>query len=122
MTLIAIANVFNTMSTNILLRRREFGMLKSLGMTNRQLGKQVCMESLLCGVKSLCWSLPVGLLFSLAFTFLVRYTIMPTHPFPWIPPLVAVGTVMLVVLCSTFYALSKINNDTPVDAIRAENV
>ena len=122
MTLIAIANVFNTMSTNILIRRREFGMLKSLGMTNGQLGKQVYMESLLCGVKSLCWSLPVGLLFSLAFTFLVRYTIMPTHAFPCIPPLVAVGTVMLVVLCSTFYALSKIKNDTPVDAIRTENL
>lgn len=122
MTLIAIANVFNTMSTNILLRRRDFGMLKSLGMTNRQLGKQVYMESLLCGVKSLCWSLPVGLLFSLAFTFLVRYTIMPTHAFPWLPPMVAVGTVMLVVLCSTFYALSKIKNDTPVDAIRTENL
>ena len=122
MTLIAIANVFNTMSTNILLRRRDFGMLKSLGMTNGQLGKQVCMESLLCGVKSLYWSLPVALLFSLAFTFMVRYTIMPTHAFPWVPPLVAVGTVMLVVLCSTFYALSKIKNNTPVEAILAENV
>lgn len=34
-SLIAAANVFNTISTNISLRRREFAMLKSVGMTQR---------------------------------------------------------------------------------------
>ena len=32
-TLICIANIFNTISTSIALRRREFAMLKSVGMT-----------------------------------------------------------------------------------------
>lgn len=36
-TLIVIANVFNTISTNIQLRRKEFAMLKSVGMTKRDL-------------------------------------------------------------------------------------
>lgn len=34
-SLIALANVFNTISTNVMLRRREFAMLKSVGMTKK---------------------------------------------------------------------------------------
>ena len=40
-SLIAAANVFNTVSTNISLRRREFAMLKSVGMSNREMSRGV---------------------------------------------------------------------------------
>jgi putative ABC transport system permease protein len=40
-SLIAAANVFNTISTNINLRRREFAMLKSVGMSQKEMNKMM---------------------------------------------------------------------------------
>ena len=37
MALISVANIFNTVSTSIDLRRKEFAMLKSVGVTRRAL-------------------------------------------------------------------------------------
>ena len=35
MSLVAVANIFNTISTNLFLRRREFAMLRSAGITQK---------------------------------------------------------------------------------------
>lgn len=50
-SLIALANVFNTISTNISLRRREFAMLKSVGMTQRGFNRMMNYECILYGAK-----------------------------------------------------------------------
>ena len=43
-SLIAVANVFNTISTNIRLRRRELAMLRSVGMSGRDFNKMILMS------------------------------------------------------------------------------
>ena len=50
----AASNVFNTISTNISLRRREFAMLKSVGMTQKGFRRMMNYECLLYGSKALC--------------------------------------------------------------------
>lgn len=60
-SLIAAVNVFHTISTNIGLRRREFAMLRSVGMTSRGLNRMMNYECLLYGCKSLLLGLPVSL-------------------------------------------------------------
>ena len=57
-SLIAAANVFNTISTNVALRRREFATLKSVGMGDRAFGRMMRFECLLYGSKALVWGLP----------------------------------------------------------------
>ena len=59
-SLIAAANVFNTISTNISLRRREFAMLKSVGMTQKGFRRMMNYECLLYGSKALLLGLPVS--------------------------------------------------------------
>ena len=59
-SLIAAANVFNTISTNISLRRREFAMLKSVGMTQKGFHRMMNYECLLYGSKALLLGLPVS--------------------------------------------------------------
>ena len=59
-SLIAAANVFNTISTNISLRRREFAMLKSVGMTQKGFNKMLNFECLLYGSRALLYGLPVS--------------------------------------------------------------
>ena len=50
-TLISVANVFNTITTNVNLRRREYAMLKSVGLSDRGLGKILNYECIFYGVK-----------------------------------------------------------------------
>ena len=52
MSLIAISNVFNTITTSINLRRREFAMLKSVGITKRGFNKMLNYECLFYGLKA----------------------------------------------------------------------
>lgn len=56
--LIAVANVFNTISTNVALRRKDFAMLRSVGMTQKGFDRMMCYECLMYGTKALCWGLP----------------------------------------------------------------
>lgn len=53
LTLVAAANAFNTISTNLLLRRREFAMLRSMGMSGRGMRRMMCFESLIYSLHSL---------------------------------------------------------------------
>ena len=59
-SLIALANVFNTISTSIYLRRREFAMLKSVGMTRKGFRKMMNFECLLYGLKALAFGIPTS--------------------------------------------------------------
>lgn len=60
-SLIAAANVFHTISTNINLRRREFAMLKSVGMSQKEMYQMMNFESLLYGGKALLYGIPVSI-------------------------------------------------------------
>src|SRR5690606_36206901 len=48
-TAISIANILNTISTSISLRKREFAVLKSVGMTPRGFNKMINYESIFYG-------------------------------------------------------------------------
>ena len=59
-SLISVANVFNTVSTNVALRRRDYAMLRSLGMTNRGMNRMMNYECLLYGTRSLLFGFPLS--------------------------------------------------------------
>ena len=63
-TLIGVTNIFNTISTNVALRRREFAMLKSVGLTPNGFNKMINYESIFYGLKALLYGLPVGIAIS----------------------------------------------------------
>lgn len=120
-SLIAASNVFNTISTNILLRRREFAMLRSVGMTEGSISKMMNYECLIYGAKGLLWGLPA----SFAVTFLIWRAagsgLEIAFYIPIIPVFIAVGSVFAVVFASMLYAMRLIRNDNPIDALKNEN-
>ena len=121
-SLIAAANVFNTISTNIALRRREFAMLKSVGMTQKDFNKMMNFECLLYGSKSLLLGVPV----SCGITWLIFKSIMQGYEtafrLPWTAIGIAVLSVFLVVGATMLYSMSKIKKDNPIDALKNENL
>ena len=61
-TLIGVTNIFNTITTNMILRSKEFANLKSIGMTTKEFNKMIRLESVMYGTKSLLIGIPIGLL------------------------------------------------------------
>ena len=63
-SLIALANVFNTISTNISLRRRDFAMLRSVGLPYSGIKKMMVFECLLYGIRSIIFAAPASIVLS----------------------------------------------------------
>ena len=121
-SLIAAANVFNTISTNIGLRRREFAMLKSVGMTQKGFHQMMNYECILYGSKALLLGLPV----SAVITYLIYMTVSggyeTVYHLPWGAIGIAVLSVFLVVFSTMLYAMGKIKKDNPIDGLKNENL
>lgn len=122
-SLISVANVFNTITTNIYLRRREFAMLKSIGMTEKGFSKMLTFESLIYGFKSLLLGFPVSMLFCFA-TYYITYSsgydiefYFPVNSF-----LIAGFSVFAVVFSSVVYSMKKVRKDNTIDALKNENI
>lgn len=121
-SLIAMANMFNTISTNILLRRREFAMLRSVGMTSGGFRRMMDLECLRYGFKGLAWGLPAAVLV----TFLIWRSVTNAYEIsfyiPWYSVVIAVGSVFAVVFASMLYSMRMIKRDNPIDALKNENL
>lgn len=120
-SLICVANVFNTISTNIALRRRDFGMLRSTGMQTKELYRMMNYECLIYGSKALLWGLPISILTSYGMYKIFADSFSKGFVPPWSAIWIATVCVFLVVFTSMFYAVSKLRKDNPIDAIRMEN-
>ena len=122
-SLIAVANVFNTISTNIKLRRREFAMLRSVGMSDRDFNKMMRFECILYGARTMLWGLPLsGFLSYLIYKGMVAGTIDGADNVnfvsPWGSMAISLLGVLLIVFITMLYAVSKIKKENIIDALR----
>ena len=121
-SLIAAANVFNTISTNIALRRREFAMLKSVGMTAKGFNRMMNFECILYGTRALLFGLPVSVGISYLIHLAVSEGYQKDFTLPWVAIGIAVLSVFLVVFVTMMYSMSKVKKDNPIDALKNENL
>ncbi|MBQ3005101.1 MAG: ABC transporter permease [Clostridia bacterium] len=120
-SLIAAANVFNTISTNISLRRREFAMLKSVGMSKKDFNRMMNFECLLYGAKALLYGIPVSIGVSLLIWVALQNGLETGFTLPWSAIGISVLSVFAVVFISMLYSMSKIKKENPIDALKNEN-
>ncbi|OBZ09049.1 cell division protein FtsX [Bacillus sp. FJAT-27264] len=119
---VSIANIFNTISTGIFLRKREFAMLKSVGMTPKSFAKMMNYESVFYGVKSLLFGLPAS--------FVVMYVIYRAFAnkfsygftLPWISIVSVIVAVFVIVGSAMLYSSVKVKKENIIDALKQENI
>lgn len=121
-SLIAVANVFNTISTNVSLRRRELAMLRSVGMTKKSMRHMMNFECLLYGFKSLIYGLPVSFCMTYQIYKSINYGLEIQFFVPWYSVAIAVGSVFVVVFATMMYSMRKINRHNTIDELRNENL
>lgn len=122
-TLIGVTSVFNTIHTSINLRRKEFAMLRSMGLTPRGFNKILAFESLFVGFKSLLYGLPVsiGVVYLLYKSF-GGISDSGSFVVPWDSIWIAVVAVFIIVFITMMYASSKVKKENILEAIREENI
>ena len=122
-TLIGVTSVFNTINTSIALRRKEFAVLRSIGLTPKGFNKTLRFESLFFGLKSLLYGLPVsfGILY-LMYLSMNNIVELGHILIPWGSVIIAVLGVFAVIGLSMIYATKRIKNENILDAIREENI
>jgi ABC-type transport system, involved in lipoprotein release, permease component len=120
-SVIAAANVFNTVSTSVILRRRELAMLDSVGITRRDFNRMLGCECVYYCVKSLV----IGLVIACGISYLIFKTLMKGFDIGYILPwAAAVGSavgVVAIVYAAMLYAVKKIKTGNMLEMLRDEN-
>ena len=121
-SLIAVANVFNTISTNIKMRRRELAMLRSTGMSDRSFRRMMDFECLFYGFRALIIGLPLSVLIS----WLIYKAMFKdgdiSFTLPWSAMLISIFSVLFIVSITMMYATTKIRKENIIDALRDDMI
>lgn len=122
-SLIGLTNIFNTISTNMQLRSKEFASLKSIGMTKKEFNRMIRLESLMYGIKSLLIGIPLGIagVFAIFSAFSVGSVPM-SFVFPWKAILISIAAVFVAVWLIMKYSISKVNKQNIIETIRNDNI
>ena len=121
-TLIGVTNIFNTITTSVYLRRREFAMLKSVGMTTKEFNKMIRLESLFMGIKSLMFSIPIGILLSYLVFMSLGKEMGTSYEFPIVSIIISIIVVFILIAFIMKYSVGKVNKQNIIETIRNENI
>ncbi len=121
-TLIGVTNIFNTITTNMNLRSKEFANLKSIGMTEKEFNKMIRFESLLYGMKSLLIGIPLGIGGSYLIYMGTAGGIDYGYSLPIVPILISTIFVFIIIGMTMKYSISKINKQNIIETIRRDNI
>ncbi len=122
LSLISVVNVFHTISTNIALRRRDFAMLRSVGMSKKGLLRMMHYECLLYGSKALMYGLPLSALMAALIHNVTTNVYESGFTLPWVPMGIASLSVFAVVFVTMLYSMRKIKKENPMDSLKNENI
>ena len=121
-TLIGVTNIFNTLTSNIDLRQREFAMLKSIGMTKKEFNKMINLETLFYSLKALIFGIVLGLIASFAIYKAFAQSLDYGFKIPMQAMLISILFVFVIVFIIMKFAIGKINKQNIIDTIRKENI
>ena len=121
-SLIGITNIFNTITTNMNLRSKEFANLKSIGMTKKEFNKMIRLESIFYGTKALLIGLPIGIGLSYAIYKAFCEGAETGFLFPTNGVIISVVAVFVLISSIMHYSLSKINKQNIIETIRKDNI
>lgn len=121
-TLISVMNIINTVSSGMEERRREFAMIKSVGMTPRSFKKSIYLENIRYGVMALVWGLPASLGLDFLMYKILGGSFDYGYTFRWYYYLAAALAVFAVIAIALLYAVDKIKKDNIIETLKRDDI
>ena len=120
--LIGVTNIFNTITTSISLRRREFATLKSVGMTSKEFNRMIFLESFFYCTKSLIIGIPIGIGLSCLFYIALTNRIGIKYTLPYKGIIISIIIVFILIFTLMKYSVNKLKDNNIIETIRNENI
>ncbi len=121
-TLLSVLNIFNTIHNSIILRKREFAELKSLGMSNAQLNKMLFLECIFYGIDSIIY----GVLISMVILYVMYIAMVDTEIYIFDIHLKQIAICIIITYFTIFSAMyiakKKVSNGNIIEEIKNENI
>lgn len=119
-SLIGCVNIINTLTTNIILRKREFAALKSIGLTQKGLKKMITFEGMLYGITGSIYGSIFGSILSYFLYRGVSNVREQTYMLPYDAIAIAVAGAMLIGYLSVLAPLRRIKKENIIEAVRED--
>lgn len=121
-SLVSVTNIINTISTNINLRKREFAIIKSIGVTPQGFKKMIYMESILYGILSLLYGIPIGICMNVLMNRILEGMITVQTLIPYKSILICIISIFIITFIASYIPLKKISKENIIDNIRQESI
>lgn len=121
-TLIGITSVFNTITSNIELRQKDFATLKSIGMTKKEFNRMITLESLFYSAKSLFLGIMLGLIGSHLIYKVFSRKVDFGYILPYKAIIISIIFITIVVFMIMKYSINKVNKQNIIETIRKDNI
>lgn len=118
--LISISNIINTMTTSIQLRKREFAMLKSVGMEPKSFRKMIQFESIYYGLNTLILSIPLSIIAMFAIRWVITRGFDSAVAFPYTHFIYIFLIIFAIVLVTMSITTRTVMKENMIDAIKNE--
>lgn len=119
--LIAFLNIVNTVSTNLILRTKEFAVLKAIGMTQKEIRKMIILEGVFYGLFAAVYGVIIGT----ALNFGIHRLFMDAVEIAWAIPWLSIGFAfigaIITTLIATMWPMYRLNKASIVDSLGREN-
>lgn len=121
LALVAVANVFNTLVSSLLLRQREFAVLQSVGMSRTGVRRMVMWECVRFGARGLIAGMAVSFVVALLLHRAMELSFRGLgFTMPWASVAIAFAVCILVTLLACAYGLKHAKTDNVVEALRMQ--
>lgn len=119
-SLISVMNIINTITTNVQLRRKEFAMLRSVGMTPQSFDKMIRFESVFYGLSSLMFGFPISLLIISLIDQMMSEGFIVDVQIPYGSFAFVTLVIFTLVFITMSYSVARIRSDNIVDALKMD--
>lgn len=116
-SLITIFNIINTISSGIASRKKEFAMMKSVGITPKGFNKMIMLESAFYGIKAVIFGLPISALISFGMHKALNNSA-ATFSIDYLLYLIVALVVFAIIGMTMIYSVKKVQQNNIIETLK----
>lgn len=116
-SLITIFNIINTISSGIASRKKEFAMMKSVGITPKGFNKMIMLESAFYGIKAVIFGLPISALISFDMHKALNNST-ATFSIDYLLYLIVALVVFAIIGMTMIYSVKKVQQNNIIETLK----